>query len=90
MNETLERLRREWPDATFLALGQTALWDEPVKAALRLRLDEVWPEARIVAGVHDSDYFAKLPGHPAAARQKFALVSHDDNATRGLWSAAAR
>ena len=88
MNDTLQRLRRDWPDATFLALGQTALWDEPVKAALRLRLDEEWPEARMIAGAHDTDYFAKLSGHPDAARQDFALVGHDDAATRGLWSAA--
>jgi hypothetical protein len=88
MSDALQQIQREFPDATFLALGQTALWDEPTKAAVRLRLDEALPGARMLVGAHDTDYFAKLPGHPAAARQRFALVSHDDATTRGLWSAA--
>lgn len=82
-------LRARFPDTPFLALGQTALWDEPTKAAFRSVLDALWPEARLIAAVHDSDYFAKLPGHPAMATDaKYALVVHDDAQTRGLWSAA--
>lgn len=85
----IEELRCRFPDTPFLALGQTALWDEPTKAAFRRALDSLWPEARMIAAAHDSDYFAKLPGHPAAAGEaKYALVPHDDAATRGLWSAA--
>ena len=86
---TLEELRRDYPDAQFLALGQTALWDEPTKAAFRRALDAIWPEARLIAAAHDSDYFAKLPGHPAhTGSEKYALLPHDDAGTRGLWSAA--
>ena len=70
-----------------MALGQTALWDEPTKASLRSLLDRFWPDAAMIAGVHDTDYFAKLPGHGAHSG-KYALVSHDDGRTRGLWSAA--
>jgi hypothetical protein len=90
MNDALDSLKARFPDGvTFLALGQTALWDEPTKAALRRRLDMVWPEARLVAAAHDTDYFAKLPGHAAAAADRpFAWVPHDDASTRGLWSAA--
>ncbi len=88
MSDALQQIQREFPGATFLALGQTALWDEPTKAAVRLRLDDALPGAKMLVGAHDTDYFAKLPGHPAAARQNFALVSHDDATTRGLWSAA--
>jgi hypothetical protein len=85
-------LKARFPDTPFLALGQTALWDEPTKAALRRALDAFWPEARLVAGAHDTDYFAKLPPHHGAARAsngaKYVLVEHDDADTRGLWSAA--
>ncbi len=85
----LADLRARYPETPFLALGQTALWDEPTKAVLRLALDGVWPEAKMLAGAHDTDYFAKLPGHPAGAgERKYAIVSHDDGRTRGLWSAA--
>ncbi len=85
----IEDLRRRFPHTPFLALGQTVLWDEPTKAAFRRALDHFWPEAPLVAAVHDSDYFAKLPGHPASAGEaKYALAPHDDATTRGLWSAA--
>ncbi|MBC8103456.1 MAG: hypothetical protein H7Z41_12835 [Cytophagales bacterium] len=86
---TVRAVTAEFPGTPFLALGQTALWDEPTKAALRRALDAFAPEARLIAAVHDTDYFAKLPGHPAAATgNKYALVGHDDARTRGLWSAA--
>ncbi|MGC4045262.1 MAG: hypothetical protein QM758_15835 [Armatimonas sp.] len=88
MDDALQYIQENFPDTTFLALGQTALWDEPTKAAVRLRLDAAIPGAKMLVGAHDTDYFAKLPGHPAAARQNFALVGHDDATTRGLWSAA--
>lgn len=87
--ETLSGLKASYPHTPFLALGQTALWDEPTKAAVRRALDAVWPDARIIAAAHDTDYFAKLPGHPSSAgRAKYAMVLHDDVRTRGLWSAA--
>lgn len=85
----IEDLRRRYPDTPFLALGQTALWDEPTKAAFRRALDAFWPDARLIAGAHDTDYFAKLPLHLAeAGNAPYALVEHDDNKTQGLWSAA--
>jgi len=87
--DVISYLRRRFPDTPFLALGQTALWDEPTKASFRRLLDQLWPEARLIAGAHDSDYFAKVTGHPAAAdSSKYAIVPHDDALTRGLWSAA--
>ena len=86
--DALCALRTRFPQTTFLALGQTALWDEPTKAALRRRLDQFWPEAAILAGVHDTDYFAKLHGFHQPGGEAFALVGHDDHKTRALWSAA--
>ncbi|MDX1932732.1 MAG: hypothetical protein SFU56_09025 [Capsulimonadales bacterium] len=85
---TLQTLRNRFPHTPFLALGQTALWDEPTKASLLNVLRRVWPGARMMAAVHDTDYFAKLPGHRSPEGHKFALVTHDDFRTRGLWSAA--
>ncbi len=86
--DALCALRERFPQTTFLALGQTALWDEPTKATLRRRLDNFWPDAHILAGVHDTDYFAKLHGFHQPGSDAFALVGHDDNKTRALWSAA--
>ena len=89
----LRELRTDYPDAPFLTLGQTVLWDEPVKAAFcrlceSLELNgQVPPGARVVAGVHDTDYFAKLEGL-AIKTQPFAVLRHNDGDTRGLWSAA--
>ena len=89
----LRELRATYPDTPFLTLGQTVLWDEPVKAAF-CRLCEsleiggqIAPGARVVAGVHDTDYFAKLEGL-AIKSEPFALLRHNDGDTRGLWSAA--
>ena len=63
----IEDLRQRFPHASFLALGQTALWDEPTKAAVRGALDAIWPDARLIAAAHDTDFFAKLPVHGHAA-----------------------
>ena len=89
----LRELRANYPHTPFLTLGQTVLWDEPVKAAF-CRLCEsleiggqMPPGARVVAGVHDTDYFAKLEGL-AIKTEPFAVLRHNDGDTRGLWSAA--
>ncbi len=83
----LETVRAQYPDVPFLALGQTALWDEPTKAVWRRLLDEFHPAATFVAGVHDTDYFAKTAAH-LGDDQKYVALPHDDGRTRDLWSAA--
>lgn len=85
----LRELPERFPGVPLLALGQTALWDEPTKASLRRLLDHVAPQTEMVVAAHNTDYFAKLPGHPSSAGDSdYAVVPHDDAKTRGLWSAA--
>ncbi len=91
--EAVKSLRARFSDTPFLTLGQTVFWDEPVKAAF-CRICEVLeqsgetsPGARMVAGVHDTDYFAKLEGL-TIKDAPFVVLRHNDGDTRGLWSAA--
>ncbi|HEY3331645.1 MAG TPA: hypothetical protein VGK19_16565 [Capsulimonadaceae bacterium] len=87
VTETVDSLKARFPDTPFIALGQTVFWDEPVKAAWRMILDSLWPEAKMIAGVHDTDYFAKSTTL-VASDDEFVLLPHNDGPTRGLWSAA--
>lgn len=58
-----------------------------MKAGIALSLAEGDRCRRFVAGVHDTDYFAKLPG--TKGDRRYVAVEHDDFETRDLWSAAA-
>ncbi|HEX8833321.1 MAG TPA: hypothetical protein VF719_03935, partial [Abditibacteriaceae bacterium] len=84
---SIESLRAQFPDTPFLTLGQTVLWDEPVKAAFCRILEQVSPDASMMAAVHDTDYFAKL-AQLEQSNEKFVMLPHNDGATRSLWSAA--
>lgn len=83
---TLRKLERLAPGAPFLALGQTVFWDEPLKAGVAQISARLGFQRPFVAGVHDTDYFAKLP-HRSASRG-FRAAPHNDTTTRDLWSAA--
>ncbi|MEQ1934295.1 MAG: hypothetical protein ABL962_10525, partial [Fimbriimonadaceae bacterium] len=78
---SLDELDRIAPGAPLLALGQTIFWDEPMKAGVAALANR-----KFIAGIHDTDYFAKLPGGKGGG---FKLVAHNDTTTKGLWSAAA-
>ena len=71
----------------MLALGQTVFWDEPLKAILPLLAEEAGEPVSLVAGVHDMDYFAKLPGG-AQSNLAFEALPKNDGSTRDFWSAA--
>lgn len=88
LDETLLELERVAPGVPLLALGQTVFWDEPMKAGLALSLKSLGIEKRLVAGSHDTDYFARVPGGLKGGRGRFRAVPHNDTTTRGLWSAA--
>ncbi len=83
LEDSLAELDRVAPGAPLLALGQTVFWDEPMKAGVAAKSTR-----RLVAGIHDTDYFAKLPGG-RKSRRPFEMVPHNDTYTKGLWSAAA-
>ncbi|BCM93360.1 hypothetical protein IAD21_05251 [Abditibacteriota bacterium] len=89
----VRELRERYPDTPFLTLGQTVFWDEPVKAALCRVFEILEGEGTIakgtqmVAGVHDTDYFAKLEGL-TIRDTPFVVLRHNDGDTHGLWSAA--
>jgi hypothetical protein len=75
------------PEAPLLALGQTVFWDEPMKAGIALAAKRLGHTRKLVAGVHDTDYFAKLPSG-AHRSGMFKALPHNDTTTRGMWSAA--
>jgi hypothetical protein len=83
----VQELVARYPSTPFLTLGQTVLWDEPLKAAFCRILEGVAPGAPMVGAVHDTDYFAKLPYLENRA-EKYVILPHNDGDTRGLWSAA--
>ncbi len=84
--ETLSELERLAPGVPCLALGQTVFWDEPMKASVALALRRTGSSRAFVAGVHDTDYFAKSTAR--GEKGGFKSLPHNDTTTKGLWSAA--
>lgn len=80
------QLEEQFPGRPFLALGQTPFWDEPMKAGVVLCSRHLGFDREFVAGIHDTDYFAKHPGTQKAGT--YQALPHNDTSTRDLWSAA--
>lgn len=87
LNDCISALRQQFPQTPFLTLGQTVFWDEPLKAAFCRALEQLAPQASIIAAIHNTDYFAKLPGG-GSGPDPYLLLPHNDGSTRELWSAA--
>lgn len=85
--EVLAELEALAPGVPFLALGQTVFWDEPLKSGVLKRAKELGFGRPFVAGIHDTDYFAKHPGEKRV-NTKYIAVPHNDTTTKDLWSAA--
>jgi len=79
--------------APLLSFGQTVFWDEPTKALLIGAMESLSLHIPVVAGIHDTDYFSKLPqrGRAAAAGSSvcgaYSIAPHNDGTTRELWAA---
>lgn len=86
VGEAVQQVGKMAPGSKFLALGQTVFWDEPMKASLALEAKRAG--IGFVAGVHDTDYFAKVSGSKDH-RSRFKALPHNDGSTKNLWSAAA-
>lgn len=84
----LDELDQTAPGVPLLALGQTVLWDEPMKAGVARLLTGRESNRRFVAGVHDTDFFAKLASGPRSPGT-FVALPHNSTTTKNLWSAAA-
>lgn len=80
----VEELDRVSPGVPLLALGQTVFWDEPMKSGIFAAFQECGEPRSCIAGVHDTDYFAKFKG----SGKGFAALPHNDTSTKDLWSAA--
>lgn len=84
IERVINEIKEKYYGVPFLALGQTVLWDEPTKIALKYWLDKLYPEAVFIFGVHNTDYFAKSP--IVSDKDSYILLSHNDNSTRDLWA----
>lgn len=84
VERVIKEIKEKYFGVPFLALGQTVLWDEPTKIALKYWLDRLYPEATFMFGVHNTDYFAKSP--IVSDEDSYILLSHNDNSTRNLWA----
>lgn len=79
--EVLEQLDAVAPNAPLIALGQTPLWDEPLKAIIAAGATRP-----MLIGIHDLDYFSRLRApRPGPAWQ---IVPRNDGALREVWIAA--
>ena len=81
LREISRELDRVAPGAPLLALGQTPLWDEPMKAIIASGVARP-----MIVGIHDLDYFSRV--RSPLSRSAWQIVPRNDGTTRDLWIAA--
>lgn len=86
VKKALNDLKKRFGELTIAAFGQTVFWDEPMKSVLVPMLKAYCPNARMIVGPHDADYFGKCPG--LRRPERFVTCEHNESATSGIWAAA--
>ncbi|MDI6828885.1 MAG: hypothetical protein QME62_10415, partial [Armatimonadota bacterium] len=86
LDDIFKRLCSEFRNVPLIALGQTVYWDEPMKAVVRSLLDQYCPNVKMLAGIHDADYFSKVPAS-VKSLDSWIILPHNDGTTRDLWVA---
>jgi hypothetical protein len=81
LREISRELDRVAPGAPLLALGQTPLWDEPMKAIIAAGVTRP-----MIVGIHDLDYFSRV--RSPLSQSAWQIVPRNDGATRDVWIAA--
>ena len=79
--EALAALDRVAPGVGLVAFGQTAFWDEPMKAALAAET-----ERPMMVGIHGLDYFSRL--RECLPGGEWQVVARNDGSLREAWIAA--
>ena len=82
--DAMAQLDAEAPGVPFAAYGQTVFWDEPMKRILLEACEALGRAREASVGVHDLDYFSRLP---EGAGQEYRVLPHNDLDTRDIWSA---
>jgi hypothetical protein len=81
LREISRELNRVAPGAPLLALGQTPLWDEPMKAIIASGVNRP-----MIVGIHDLDYFSRV--RSPLSSSPWQIVARNDGTTRDVWIAA--
>ena len=81
LRDISRELDRVAPGAPLLALGQTPLWDEPMKAIVAAGVTRP-----MIVGIHDLDYFSRV--RSPLSRSAWQIVPRNDGTTRDVWIAA--
>jgi hypothetical protein len=81
LRDITRELDRVAPGVPLLALGQTPLWDEPMKAIIAAGATRP-----MIVGIHDLDYFSRV--RSPLSSSPWQIVPRNDGATRDVWIAA--
>ena len=86
IQEILKDLEKYPYNVSFLSLGQTAFWSEPIKSEFTHYANGCGHSRELIAGIHDTDYFAKASTE--STDNGFVIVQHSEENLDDLWVAA--